>query len=184
MNWERRVTTAGAFVWTRGRLAFMVGANNRGDRLGVVRLGGHREAGESSQECARREVMEEASMAITLLPPPATYYVGTPVRPPGQPLPTINWPGNTPPVLVTERNDGTLSVLYIAESQDPPQPASEAQGLLLPDRTWFHRLCTERLTLSDYLAQGGEAVLKAELSPSLPLEPSFQLRLFDRLLPR
>lgn len=182
MAWEHRVTTAGAFVWTRGRLAFMVGPNAKGDRLGVVRLGGHCERGETSQTCAAREVMEEATMAIRLLHPPVTYFAGAPLRLPGEPLPTIDWPDKPAPVLVTQRADTSLAALYLAVSNDPPVPAAESQGILLPDRDWFHRICTERLTLEEYLAGGGQAVLRTAMDRRLVLEPSYQLRLFDRLL--
>lgn len=184
MNWESRVATAGAFVWTGGAFAFMFGPNRVGDRLGVVRLGGHREFGESSEACAIREVMEEASLSIRLLRPPATYFAGAPLRLPGQPLPTITWPGETPPLLVTDRADGTVSVIYLAVSDDPPVPAAETKGLLLPDRAWISRLCARPHTLEEYLSAGGRAILRRPMEPSLPLEPSPQVRLFDQLLGR
>ncbi|MFZ5827765.1 MAG: NUDIX domain-containing protein [Bacillota bacterium] len=182
MDWESRVTTAGAFVWNDGRLVFMVGPTRSGDRLGVVRLGGHREEGESSLECALREVKEEASLAAELLRPPVTYYAGTPLPLPGRPLPTIDWPGATPPVLVTERADGSLAAIYLAVSHGQPAPAAEAEGLLLPDRAWLSRLCARPYTLREYEAGGGRAILRMPMSPVLPLEPSPQLRLFARIL--
>jgi 8-oxo-dGTP pyrophosphatase MutT (NUDIX family) len=51
------------------------------DRLGVARLGGHREHGETAWQCAAREVREEASLAVRPLTPPATYWVGPPHDP-------------------------------------------------------------------------------------------------------
>lgn len=182
MDWDRNVVTAGAFVWSQGRLVFMVGPTRAGDKLGVVRLGGHREAGESTEACAVREVMEEAAMAIRLLPAPATYFAGSPAKLPGEPLPTIDWPGSPRPVLVTERQDGGLAVLYLAVSDDPPVPSNESEGLLLPDRAWLERLTARRYTLAEYLAGGGQAVLRTQMEPGLVLEPSHQLRLFARLL--
>jgi 8-oxo-dGTP pyrophosphatase MutT (NUDIX family) len=74
MDLESRVATAGAYVLADGLVVFMVGPNRAGDRLGVVRLGGHREAGETSWTCAGREVLEEASVRIRPIPPPATYW--------------------------------------------------------------------------------------------------------------
>lgn len=182
MDWESRVATAGAFVWNRGRLVFMVGPTRGGDRLGVVRLGGHREEGESSLECAVREVREEASLTVQPLRPPATYFVGSPLPMPGRPLPIIDWPGPTPPVLVTQRIDGTLAALYLAVSHDSPVPDAETLGLLLPDQAWLARLCARPYTLKEYQAGGGEAILRTAMSPFLPLEPSPQLRLFARIL--
>ena len=47
-----RVVTASAYVIVQGLFVFQVGQTRAGDRLGVVRLGGHVEPGESSLACA------------------------------------------------------------------------------------------------------------------------------------
>lgn len=73
---ETRVVTAGVYVRLEvlgGLMPFMVGQTNAGNRLGVVRVGGHREPGESSCDCARREALEEAGLRIEFLRPPMTY---------------------------------------------------------------------------------------------------------------
>ncbi|MFZ5817367.1 MAG: NUDIX domain-containing protein [Bacillota bacterium] len=182
MDWDARVSTAGAFVWTRGCFVFMFGPNQKGTRLGVVRLGGHRERGESNEACALREVREEASLPVRLVSAPATYFVGSPIPLPGQPLPRIAWTGGTVPLLVAERADGTLSVLYLAVSDDLPTPAAETKGLLLPSPQWLARICARRYTLEQYLSAGGEALVAEPMGLHLPLEPSYQIRLLNQLL--
>ena len=39
--------TVGSFIVYQDTLAFMVGPDNSGERLGIMRLGGHIEAGEN-----------------------------------------------------------------------------------------------------------------------------------------
>jgi ADP-ribose pyrophosphatase YjhB (NUDIX family) len=193
MRPDDSVVTASAFLLSGSRFVFMVGPTRSGDRLGVVRLGGHAEAGETAWQCAAREVGEEASVAIELLPPPATYWVGpeperddTAVAGP--------WPlaSGEPaaPLLVAWRHDRrsplrrTLAVTYLATTEGEPQPAGEALGLLwlsLPEIQWLIR---ERPTLADLLRRGGRATLLPGFPVDLPLEPFLQLRVLSTLLER
>ncbi len=69
-----QTATAGAYVLLDGRFPFIVGPTPDGDRLAVVRLGGHREAGESPWQCAAREVMEESG--VIRIPPDGDSDIG------------------------------------------------------------------------------------------------------------
>ncbi len=69
------VITAGAYVLINGGLLFVIGPTPTGQRLAIVRLGGHCEAGETAWQCAAREVAEEASLVIRPCRPPATYWL-------------------------------------------------------------------------------------------------------------
>ena len=75
INIHRNVKTSGAYVLYQGRFIFQVGPTKKGDRLGVVRLGGHKEFEETALETARREVLEEANMKITAVNAPITYHL-------------------------------------------------------------------------------------------------------------
>jgi 8-oxo-dGTP pyrophosphatase MutT (NUDIX family) len=70
-----RVATAGAYVVAGSaghRAVFMVGLpGSAADRLGVARLGGHRGPGETAWQRAAREVLEEASVTLQPIAPPA-----------------------------------------------------------------------------------------------------------------
>jgi ADP-ribose pyrophosphatase YjhB (NUDIX family) len=193
MGPDDSVVTASAYLASRGRFVFMVGPTRPGDRLGVVRLGGHVEAGETAWQCAMREVREEASVPIELLPPPATYWVGPePER--DETAVAGPWPLATgepaAPLLVAWRH-GTqspprraLSVTYLARTEHDPRPAGEALGLLwlsLPEMQWLIR---ERPTLADLLRRGGRATLLPGFPVDLPLEPFLQLRALSILLER
>jgi 8-oxo-dGTP pyrophosphatase MutT (NUDIX family) len=187
------VATAGAYVVTGGRFVFAVGLpSGATDRLGVARLGGHREHGETAWQCAAREVREEASLAARPLTPPATYWVGPPHDPAA--LAAGPWapeeagaPGEPAPLLVAWREEAgarRLSVTYLARAEGAPIPAAETQGLLLLRGEDVRRLARETLTLDGLLREGARAVLRDALDPRLPLAPLLQLRALAHLLQR
>jgi 8-oxo-dGTP pyrophosphatase MutT (NUDIX family) len=69
------VIISGVYVRCSDYFPFQVGPTQTSETLGAVRLGGHREAHETGWECAAREAWEEASIRVTPLAPPATYWV-------------------------------------------------------------------------------------------------------------
>jgi 8-oxo-dGTP pyrophosphatase MutT (NUDIX family) len=184
------VVTAGAYVVAGDRFVFVVGRpSGVTDRLGVVRLGGHREAGETAWQCAVREVREEASLAVRPLTPPATYWVGPPHDPAA--LAAGPWvaeaPGEPAPLVVAWNEEAgvrRLSATYLARAEGAPIPAAETQGLVLLRPRDVLRVARERLTLDGLLRGGGRAVLREQLDPHLPLEPLLQLRALAHLLDR
>lgn len=171
-----KIRTAGTYLWTGSHFVFQVGPNKTGDRLGVVRLGGHLEPGETPWQAVRREVLEEATMAVTPLPVPATYLTS------GGELQVIAWEERPAPLLVYQREPGAFTPLYLTYSADSPTPAAETRGLLLLDREWLARLVREEMSLDRYLAAGGRAILREELPGAMLLAPSYYLGLLDRLL--
>ncbi|WP_143522580.1 NUDIX domain-containing protein, partial [Pseudomonas sp. 2822-17] len=58
-----------------GLFIFQVGPTKDGEKLGVVRLGGHIEDNETALDAAKREVFEEAKVEITPFNPMATFYL-------------------------------------------------------------------------------------------------------------
>jgi hypothetical protein len=184
-----QITTAGAYVLLDGRFVFMVGPTPRGDALAVVRLGGHREGGESPWACAVREVFEEASLQISPLVPPATYWfqAGREAETP-RPGPPPEQPEDAPvPLLIVQgagQCDEQLSAMYLANATGEAWPAAEARGLLLLSPTEIVRLICARVTLDEYRRAGGRAVLLDDLPGDLPLDPYLQLRVLAVLLLR
>jgi 8-oxo-dGTP pyrophosphatase MutT (NUDIX family) len=183
---ERRIVTAGAYVRVDQTFPFMVGPTAGGEALGVVRLGGHRERGESSWDCAAREVREEASIDVQPARPPYTYWLHS--DDPDQ-LRTVKWTldGSTmePPLLVVEGPEAAgrpLSAMYRAFSDDTPSPAAETQGLLLMTTEAIEYVTSTQPTLRDYLAHGFDARPRVPLPLDLRLKPFLQLRVLARLL--
>ena len=95
---QRRVVTAGVILRYGGRYVFQLGPRRSANALVVYRLGGHLEAGESAEQCAIREVAEEASAQCTIQNASTTfrYWHGQ-----ADQLEATEWPGPGPaPLLV------------------------------------------------------------------------------------
>jgi ADP-ribose pyrophosphatase YjhB (NUDIX family) len=184
---QTRINTAGAYVCVQGLYPFALGSRPNQGRIPVIRLGGHREQGETGWQCARREVYEETGLSIQPLAPPATYYVD--FDDPEASLQQVRWERTDeqeaiPCLVVGYCRDGQswLSLMYLAQAEQLPRPCSEIHGLLLLDREAIHWLCAASRTLEQYLARGGRALLSGEFDRSLLLEPFIQLRLLSKMM--
>lgn len=182
-----RVNTAGAYVCLEGFYLFAIGIRPHNGHIPVVRLGGHREKGETGWQCAAREVLEEASLQIEPLFAQTTYLADGDCLETG--LEGIQWQRKIEqepaPLLVVayQHEDGTwLSLMYLAQADRLPKPSSEVKGILLLTQEEIHRLCQEPMTLEQYLGRGGRAILKAKFDTRLVLEPFAQLRLLSKIL--
>lgn len=178
------IATAGAYLLCQGLFAFAVGPTPAGDQLAVMRLGGHREAGETGAKCVAREVREEAGVQISLVNPPATY-MATRTGSGAYRLERLDEGVQlTPaPLLVAPRVGGRqLSVTYLAVSREMPVPSGEVAGILLLDVPAVLRLARAPVTLGDFLESGGTALLRSAVNPALPLAPFAQLQILPQLL--
>jgi 8-oxo-dGTP pyrophosphatase MutT (NUDIX family) len=173
-----KVKTVGAYVLYNGLFPFQVGPTKRGDTLGVVRIGGHREKNESILETARREVFEETTMDITLYKSPKTFFYKNANENPID----IKIDIEIPPICIIERDDQSLSVMYLAYSETAPIPSSETKGLLLLTPREIHSICKNKLTLRDYLTAGGKYLFKENMPETMILQPFPQLILLSKLL--
>ncbi|MGE5673242.1 MAG: NUDIX domain-containing protein [Mycobacterium leprae] len=183
MDLEAQVVTAGAYVICGdGRIPFGIGPTLRGDRLAVFRVGGHREPGENSLDCAFREVYEESSLRAEPVAPPAIYWSRQQGATNRWRLETGTWPRKPSPVLIVERSAGALSVMYLAQSSGTPEPANEVHGLLLLTPADVMQLVYHRPTLRQFLTDGGRAMLRTTLDQDIPLQPFPQLRILAVLL--
>lgn len=181
-----RINTAGVYVCINGLYVFAIGIRSHNGHIPIVRLGGHREEHETGWQCAVREVYEEANLHIKPLLTQTTYLSYWDQI---EELQEIQWQKSIEqepsPVLVVlyHREESThLSLMFLVEAEGTPTPSSEVKGLLLLTEQEIHRLCKEPLTLTEYLNEGGQAILNAEFDKSLVLEPFAQLRLLSRIL--
>ncbi|HDR7356045.1 NUDIX domain-containing protein [Bacillus wiedmannii] len=175
---DKNVRTAGAYVVYKNLFVFQVGPTSKGDTLGVVRLGGHKEGDETAVETAKREVKEEATIDIAILSSPCTYY-------------KKNWDAQSKkiiveneinPILIIDSRDETLSTMYMAYAENEPTPSSETNGLLLLSVNDIRLICSKEITLNDYIKQDGIAVLKEKMNKELILQPFPQLMFLAELL--
>ncbi len=175
---DKNVRTAGAYVVYKNLFVFQVGPTSKGGTLGVVRLGGQKEADETAVETAKREVKEEAAIDIAIYSSPSTYY-------------KENWNAQSKkirveneinPILIIDSPDETLSIMYMAHSEYEPTPSSETNGLLLLSVSDIKLICSKEITLNDYIKQGGMAILKEKINKDLILQPFPQLMFLAELL--
>ena len=182
---EGPYATAGAFVGVgQGRFVFATGPRRQGDALGIVRLGGHVEDGETPWECAARELGEEACLrAVERLEPPRTY------RQPfggGQwgPLEGMHWErARGPAPLVLKSGPQALSVLYLARTGEAPVPASEIRALIFLTPAEIRTLIQEAHSLERFLENGGKVRFNPRhaFDRALPLRPSSDLAAFVQI---
>lgn len=175
---QKAIKTAGAYLVYQNRFAFMVGPDKTGEKLGIVRLGGHVEAGEDSISCARREIREEASVEIMIADSPATYYMRDWGTKTGQ---VIEGGLYQNPILICG-NEERATVLFLAYTEEALIPATETQGILLLNEKEIQLLCGGEVTLCEYIAQGGQLLQNVEMDPNLKLQPGPHLKFLNQLI--
>lgn len=176
------IVTAGVFLNCRGLFPFQVGPTKQGTTLGVVRIGGHREDGETGWQCAAREALEEAAVQALPVTPPATYWYDASAEPELAPR---DWPlaDDAVPILVGVRETSRLlAPIYLAYTEDRPVPSAEARALLLLSPADIAALVNRPPTLEQFIASGGKAIIKQDIPMHVRLEPFPQVRMLHALL--
>ena len=165
------VRTSGAYVLYKGLFVFQVGPTKEGDKLGVVRLGGHREGNETALETAKREVFEEAQVEMIPFNPNTTFSLSEWNEEPTK----VNIDEPVVPILMKGNEESSYSIMYLSNTLTLPAPSSESKGLLLlsPENVQF--ICQKKITLIDYQKMGGVSILKTEIDKNLILQPFPQL---------
>jgi hypothetical protein len=179
--------TAGAYIKIGGLFPFAIGRYLHQGNIPVFRLGGHVIGEETGWECAFREIKEEANLQINSIIPEKTYFFAAETQ--DADLQEVQWeqiklPGPKPLLMVGYRTDLelSLSLMYLAETDENPTPSAEVKGLLLLDPDSIIQICGSSMTLDKYLKQGGKAILTEQFDRSRTLEPFLQLRILSQLL--
>ncbi len=170
-----------------------MGPNRERDYLGIVRLGGHVESGETSADCAVREIGEEAGLKARLVPAPVTFTYPASAMPdwdPGKPdrVEVSLGPSTriTPQPLLIGAGRGSgdsVSVTYWAEAEGSPSPGAETRGLLLLDAEQI-MAAVQVNSLLHLMDRGARSWLTEEFPSSLPMRPHAPLRVLADLLRR
>ncbi len=174
--------TAGAIVRHGSYFVFQTGLNRRGDALGVVRLGGHVERGETAIECAKREASEEGCVDIDVESVTGTWsYV--PAGDDFELSPVDDELVQPTPLLIASMAPGRgLSVTYFACCTTEPRPGHETQAIIFLTTTDVEWITTEKVRLADFLGRGGRITEAVDLPRGLLLQPHGQLRALGQLL--
>lgn len=170
--------TSGAYVLYKGLFIFQVGPTKEGDKLGVVRLGGHREGNETALETAKREVFEEAQVEIVPINPHITFYLSEWNEEPTK----VNINEPIVPILIKGNEESSYTIMYLSNTLTLPTPSSESKGLLLLSPENVRLICQNKISLSEYQNLDGVSILKTELDMNLILQPFPQLLFLSRLL--
>lgn len=174
--------TAGSILRYGSHFVFQTGLNRNGDALGVVRLGGHVERGETAIECAKREAFEEGCVDISIESATATWSYET-AGDDFELVPVDDELAHPAPLLVASMApDPGLSVTYLASCSAEPTPGHETQAIIFLrpcDVAW---LTTEAMRLADFLQRGGSLIEAVDLPRGLVLRPHAQLRALGQLL--
>ncbi|MBB4823693.1 hypothetical protein HNO89_000913 [Sporosarcina luteola] len=172
------VRTAGAYVLYNGFFVFQVGPTPSGKKLGIVRLGGHREQNEYPLDTAIREVKEEAAITVKPIDSLVTYYLDSWV---GKPIKlTLN--DNIKPILIKGNKDELFTVMYLALTDNEPKPSSESKGLIFLSLADVELICSRQVTFNEFLARKGLANINEDFDKDLVLEPFPQLVFLSKLL--
>lgn len=160
--------TVGVYLYIQGLFAFAFGPNRNSGKLGIARFGGHLEEGEKLHECALREVKEETSLEVTLIPSPVTYL--------GE-----SW--DAPLQAIQEESEAVKpllrigqNVMFFARSDRDPVISSETQGIILVTEAEMIRLCSEDVTYGEFRAWGGRSRTKFAFNEDYVMQPLAQMR--------
>jgi len=176
---EANIETAGAYVLYEGYFVFMFGfgSHHPANELGIVRFGGHREAGETAIECVRREVKEESSLDVTFFENQAIYMENDH----GNGYDRTKGSQRVHPILISRREENRFSAMYLAHGHGSLVPGAETQGVLFLRREDLGMICSRDTTLREYTENGGKLLLAGDLPESAVLSPHTQIRFLNRL---
>lgn len=172
--------TVGSFILYKDTLAFMIGPDNTGEKLGVMRLGGHIEENESYLQTLEREIKEEGSIEVKLLNSPNTFY-------------KRNWDDNNyseitddialdikPLIIVGDKMRSTA--VFLSYTEEEPKPSSEACGIIFLKENEIKRICSEKLRLRDFLDSGGKLIQQKEIDYDMEMYAGVHLTFLNRLM--
>lgn len=166
--------TAGVYLYIDGYFVFAFGPNRNYGELGIVRIGGHIEHGESPSHCAIREAMEETNLVVELLESPLTFKMESMET---KPEPAKEHPFDISPLLWIGEN-----AMFLAGATGNPEPSSETTGLLLMTPSDIIKLCTSETRYEEYTAWGGRSVVKEEYPGDWIMKPFAQMRFLSDIL--
>ena len=172
--------TVGSFIVYQDTLAFMIGPDNSGERLGIMRLGGHIEAGENLLQSLEREINEEGSIEVRLFDSPCTFYKRN-WNDSNYHEVTNNIELDIKPLIIT--GDKTRSTaVFLSYTDEEPTPSSEACGIIFLKENDISDICLKKLKLKDFLNNGGKLIQQKEIDYDMEMYAGVHLTFLNRLI--
>jgi hypothetical protein len=172
--------TVGSFILYQDTLTFMIGPDNTGEKLGLMRLGGHIEEKESLLQALEREIKEEGSVKVKLFDSPSTFYKRN--------WEDINYSEITNklkwdirPLIITGDKSRSTAV-FLSHTEEKPKPSSEAYGLIFLKENDIRDICTKKLHLIDFLKNGGKLIQQKEIDYEMEMYAGVHLSFLNRLM--
>ena len=172
--------TVGSFILYQDTFAFMIGPDNSGEKLGIMRLGGHIEENESLLQSLEREIKEEGSVEVKLLNSPCTFY-------------KRNWDDSNyyeitnsmmwdinPLIIAGDKTRSTA--VFLSYTEEEPKPSSEACGIIFLKENDIRDICSKKLRLNDFLNNGGKLIQQKEIDYNMEMYAGVHLTFFNRLI--
>lgn len=172
--------TVGSFIVYKDTFAFVIGPDQTGERLGVMRLGGHIEGNESYLQALKREIKEEGSIGVKFISSPNTFY-------------KRNWNDDNysevtddidldikPLIIVGDKTRSTAVFLSYAEEE--PKPSSEIYGIIFLKENEIKRICSEKLKLKDLLEGGVRLIEQKNIDYDMEVYAGVHLTFLNKLM--
>ncbi|MEG2289367.1 MAG: hypothetical protein RR891_10440 [Clostridium sp.] len=172
--------TVGSFILYKDTFAFMIGPDNSGEKLGIMRLGGHIEENESLLQSLEREIKEEGSIEVKLFDSSCTFY-------------KRNWDDSNyyevtnniewdikPLIIVGDKTRSTA--VFLSYADEEPRPSSEAYGIIFLKENDIRDICSKRLKLRDFLDNGGKLIQQKEINYDVEMYGGAHLTFLNRLI--
>lgn len=172
--------TVGSFILYQDTLVFMIGPDNSGKKLGIVRLGGHIEANESLLQSLRREIMEEGSVEIKLVSSPYSFYKRNWGDINNYEI-TNNLEMDIKPLIIVG-DKARSTIVFLSYTLEEPEPSSEACGIVFLRENDIQDICTKKLRLRDFLDNGGKLVQQKRIDYDMEMYAGVHLAFLNRLI--
>ncbi len=172
--------TVGAFILYQNTLVFMIGPDKSGEKLGIVRLGGHIEENENYLQALEREIEEEASIKIKLINSPSSFYKESWDERDYYEI-TDNIPLEIKPLIITGDKVRSTAI-FIAYTEELPKPASEAYGIIFLKENDIRDICSKKICLNDFLRNGGKFIQQKEINYDMEIYAGVHLKFLNRLM--
>lgn len=180
VNVLNSLKTVGSFILYQNTFVFMIGPDKSGEKLGIVRLGGHIKENENYIQALKREIEEEASVKVKLINSPYSFYKRNWDDKCYYEI-TDNMPLEIKPLIITG-DEARSTAVFFAYTEELPKPSSEAYGIILLKGNDIKDICSKKTCLKDFLKNGGTLIQQKEFDYDMEIYAGVHLIFLNKLM--